>query len=117
AGMVRQIEERPDRVPARPLPATLVDFLAVRLLLERAVVEAWLGGADLAGSLAERLDRAGEERPESNTPPSPAERAWPLFHLAQLCDIDAVAVARATATDIQALEAELATFDPIARQR
>ncbi|HVI02117.1 MAG TPA: putative inorganic carbon transporter subunit DabA, partial [Enhygromyxa sp.] len=38
AGMVRQLEERPDRVPAHAVPAKLVDFLAVRLLLERSAI-------------------------------------------------------------------------------
>jgi len=34
AGMVRQFEVRPDRVPTQPSPARLVDFLAVQLLLK-----------------------------------------------------------------------------------
>ncbi|MDT3439900.1 DUF2309 domain-containing protein [Pseudofrankia sp. BMG5.37] len=34
AGMVRQFEIRPDRVPVQPSPARLVDFLAVQLLLK-----------------------------------------------------------------------------------
>ena len=38
AGMVRQIEERPDRVPARDLVVTLRGYLAVRLLFERAAL-------------------------------------------------------------------------------
>ena len=38
AGMVRQIEVRPDRVPAHEVPTTLVDYLAVRLLFERAAL-------------------------------------------------------------------------------
>src|SRR5213078_1335879 len=36
AGIVRQIEERPDRVPARDLTVTLRGYLASRLLFERA---------------------------------------------------------------------------------
>jgi uncharacterized protein len=39
AGIVRQIEERPDRVPARDLTVTLRGYLAVRLLFERAALE------------------------------------------------------------------------------
>ena len=34
AGMVRQFEVRPDRVPTQPSPARLVDFLAVQLVLK-----------------------------------------------------------------------------------
>ena len=40
AGIVRQIEERPDRVPARDLTVTLRGYLAVRLLFERAALDA-----------------------------------------------------------------------------
>src|SRR5262249_57402483 len=39
AGMVRQIEERPDRVPARDLTVTLRGYIAVRLLFERAALD------------------------------------------------------------------------------
>src|SRR5207248_1467134 len=39
AGIVRQIEERPDRVPARDLRVTLRGYLAVRLLVERAALD------------------------------------------------------------------------------
>src|SRR5439155_10476901 len=39
AGMVRQLEERPDRVPARDLSVTLAGYLAVRLLFERAALD------------------------------------------------------------------------------
>src|SRR4029077_20476574 len=38
AGIVRQIEERPDRVPARDLAVTLRGYLAVRLLFQRAAI-------------------------------------------------------------------------------
>jgi hypothetical protein len=40
AGIVRQVEERPDRVPVRDLTVTLRGYLAVRLLFERAALEA-----------------------------------------------------------------------------
>lgn len=39
AGMVRQLEERPDRVPAQDLTVTLRGYLAVRLLFERAALD------------------------------------------------------------------------------
>src|SRR5437660_3762980 len=39
AGIVRQIEERPDRIPARDLTVTLRGYLAVRLLFERAAFD------------------------------------------------------------------------------
>src|SRR4029077_15391876 len=87
AGIVRQIEERPDRVPARDLTVTLRGYLAVRLLFERAALdqaarELSFGGplSDLRHWLRNRLPR----RP----PPTALERSWPLFHVAQLCGLD-----------------------------
>ncbi len=35
AGMLEQSQQRPDRMPVLALPATLMEFLAIRLLLER----------------------------------------------------------------------------------
>lgn len=46
AGMLHQIEQRPDRAPAYAPPASLVDYLALRLSLER---EAWRFVASLHG--------------------------------------------------------------------
>src|SRR5262249_7078336 len=76
AGVVRQIEERPDRVPARDLNVTLRGYLAVRLLFERAALEhagrqISIGGklADLRSSLQRRLPQA--------TTLTAIERAWP----------------------------------------
>jgi uncharacterized protein len=85
AGMVRQIEERPDRVPTFAVPARLVDYLAVRLLLVRA-----------ASASTSRVRTADRERvaPSAATQAKAAERAWPIFHVAQLCGLDARAGAR-----------------------
>src|SRR5690606_27991831 len=92
AGMVRQIEERPDRVPAFAVPATLVDFLAVRLVLERAAITHVARGLlEFDGPIAELRDHL---RAQTQRPPAPtiAERAWPLFHTAQLCGLGAAAL-------------------------
>ncbi len=39
AGMMHQLEERPDRAPVEAPPAKLIDFLAVRLILDAAAAE------------------------------------------------------------------------------
>ena len=39
AGMIRHLEERPDRAPVEPVPARLVDFVALRLVCDRVAVE------------------------------------------------------------------------------
>jgi len=116
AGIVRQIEERPDRVPARDLTVTLRGYLAVRLLFERAAIE-------------EAARRAGFKGPPRDLrawlrtrllPPSPissVERAWPLFHVAQLSGLDASLVEQWTASDTVAIEAELRELDDIRQRR
>jgi uncharacterized protein YbcC (UPF0753/DUF2309 family) len=84
AGIIHQIESRPDRVPVHAPPARLLDFLAVRLLLDRFAVS-YLAGErldwngplrDLRGALETRLPQ-----PAGRTV---AERAWPLFAMARL---------------------------------
>jgi uncharacterized protein YbcC (UPF0753/DUF2309 family) len=107
AGMVRQIEERPDRVPAKEVPATLAGYLAVRLLLERAALEHAahheLGRREPLSSLRAYL----RARVPPIVAPTTQERAWPLFHVAQLCGLDASIVNQWTADDVARMESEL----------
>jgi uncharacterized protein YbcC (UPF0753/DUF2309 family) len=116
AGMVRQLEERPDRAPAMPLPARLTDFLAVRLLLERVALDHAVRKLALTCSLAD-MRSSLEQQALAPPPPSEAERAFSLFHAAQLCGIAASDVRRLTAAQIQELELELQAFDEIERRR
>ena len=116
AGIVRQIEERPDRVPARDLTVTLRGYLAVRLLFERAALEQVVKDLSLDVSPADlrALLRTRLPRPSS---PTLAERAWPLFHVAQLRGLDASLVDAWTDRDVEALEAELQDIDGVRRRR
>lgn len=117
AGMVRQIETRPDRVPAFAVPAKLVDFFAIRALLDRAVL------TPLAATLFERpvplaaSFAALQERMPENAPPTAAERAWPLFQLMRIFGRKPEFVAACTAEDVVALEREIARFDVLTRRR
>ena len=103
AGMVHQLELRPDRVPVAPVPARLVDFLAVRLLVERAVLghvartHGWAPGLD---ALRQRL-ATSTPRP---TTPTLEERAFVLLHVAQLLGLDAVRIERLSGDDVAAIE-------------
>jgi uncharacterized protein len=100
AGMVHQIELRPDRVPVWPVPASLVDFLAVRLLAERAVI---------AHVTRARLDTLRRDlRARSRVEVERTEdRAFRLFHVAQLLGVDAMHVGRLSAEEVAAIEAAL----------
>src|SRR5690606_38652344 len=115
AGMVRQIEERPDRVPTHPVPATLAEFMAIRLLLERAALEhACATNPLLAGPVSELRQRLPAP---SAAQTSESERAWPLFHVAQLCGLDAAALSNLPASQLGVLAAELSEFDELSRRR
>lgn len=84
AGMIHQLEERGDRV-VRPIPAgSLVEFLAIRLVLDRFALaysarEA-LGFTKPVRELRDELrDRLGKP-----APPSVEQRAFLVFQLAQV---------------------------------
>jgi uncharacterized protein YbcC (UPF0753/DUF2309 family) len=116
AGIVRQIEERPDRVPARDLTVTLRGYLAVRLLFERAACDEAARQLSVAGPLPALRDRLRDRLP-APSPPTVMERAWPLFHLAQLCALDPSIVEQWTPRHVHDLESELRTLDGVRRRR
>jgi uncharacterized protein YbcC (UPF0753/DUF2309 family) len=116
AGIVRQIEERPDRVPARDLTVTLRGYLAVRLLLERAALDHAAHQLAFSGPLSE-LRPWLRNRLAPPPPRTAAERAWPLFHVAQLCGLDASIVAQWTLRSVASLEAELEELSEVCRRR
>ncbi|MDE3157047.1 MAG: DUF2309 family protein, partial [Acidobacteriota bacterium] len=116
AGIVRQIEERPDRVPARDLTVTLRGYLAVRLLFERAALDAAIRQLDAGGTL-DALRSSLRSRSPMPAAPAATERAWPLFHVAQLCGVDASLVEQWDAARVAAVEAELRELDGVCRRR
>ena len=116
AGIVRQIEERPDRVPARDLAVTLRGYLAVRLLFERAALDEAARQAGFDGALRD-LRAWVHPRLPAHAPVSLVERAWPLFHVAQLSGADASTVDQWTAADTAAIESELTAIDDVRRRR
>ena len=116
AGIVRQIEERPDRVPARDLTVTLRGYLAVRLLFERAALDAAARQLSCDGPLSE-LRRSLRDRLSKRPVPTAIERAWSLFHVAQLCGLDVSIVEQWTAQNVAEIEAELQQLDGVRRRR
>jgi uncharacterized protein YbcC (UPF0753/DUF2309 family) len=116
AGIVRQIEERPDRVPARDLTVTLRGYLAVRLLFERAALDQAARQLGFRGPLSELRAWLRNRLPH---PPAPTalERAWPLFHVAQLCGLDASIVEQWSARHVTELESELYELDAVRQRR
>jgi uncharacterized protein YbcC (UPF0753/DUF2309 family) len=116
AGIVRQIEDRPDRVPARDLTVTLRGYLAVRLLFERAALHEAVRQVFFDGPLSTLRPWLRSRR---RLPPLPTalERAWALFHVAQLCGLDPSIVEQWTPRHVAQLESELQQLDDVHRRR
>ena len=116
-GMIREVETRADRV-ARPIPAgSLIEFIAVRLVLERfALAHAIRVEAIAVRSLAELRDVLRREiRPVQ--PAGVEERAFPIFQLAQILGWTPDELYRLTSEGWAALLREIAGFDEIDRRR
>ncbi len=129
AGMMRQFEERPDRAPVTAVPATLADFLAVRLICDRVATE-WareflhvssVGGAaeqmrsterSLAPFWTELRDRFPPHRGLGNL-----ARAFLLHQVCQLVGLTARDVRSLNENELARFESEILTFDGIARRR
>src|SRR5688572_10914452 len=116
AGIVRQIEERPDRVPARDITVTLRGYLAVRLLLERAALDEAARQLAFSGP-ASRLRPWLRDKVAAPSAPTAVERAWPLFHIAQLVGLDESIVKQWTARHVTELESELREIDGVRRRQ
>jgi uncharacterized protein YbcC (UPF0753/DUF2309 family) len=116
AGIVRQIEERPDRVPVRNLTVTLRGYLAVRLLFERAALDHAARQLSFNGSVSALRDWL-RPRLQPQSPATVIERAWPLFHIAQLCGLDPSIVEQWTPQHVSELESELRRLDGVHRRR
>ena len=119
AGMIHQLERRPDRAPVRQLPCRLTEFLALRLLCDRAAAEWALGrlavahdGTGLAAAWVELRDRHPPRRG-----PGGLARAFLLHQVAQLLGLAGSDVLSLRDNELVELEQAIAAFDSIARRR
>ncbi|HEV3456830.1 MAG TPA: DUF2309 domain-containing protein [Thermoanaerobaculia bacterium] len=116
AGIVRQIEERPDRVPARDLTVTLRGYLAVRLLFERAALAHAARELSFRGPLSALRSWLRDRIPRPATA-GVEVRAWPLFQVAQLAGLDAAIVEQWQGQQVAGLESELRELDSMRRRQ
>ncbi len=117
AGMVRQIEERGDRV-LHPVPrGSLIEFLAVQLLLDRhALAHTARTAIGYDGALAGLRDAL---RPEVVIawPPSVEQRAFLVFQLAQVVGLSPDLLHRLGKPEWSQLVEEIETFTGVERRR
>ncbi len=117
AGLLWQLEVRPDRQAISATPGTLLEFLAVRLILERLAL-AHCAKRDLkfTGSLAELRTVAGANLPKS-TKTSIEQRAFQIFQLAQVLGWSPAALNHLVATEWAELIQEIESFTSMERRR
>lgn len=105
AGMVHQLETRPDLAPGTVPPISLMDFLAVRLVLDRYAARY------VAAEVGLELSGLGDEAPTFD----PRGDAFTLFAMAQRAGLGPRALEHDE--DAEAFAAEVLAFDSIARRR
>jgi len=91
-------------------------YLAVRLLFERAALQHAAQEISFGGSLS-NLRIVLRNRLPWPSSPTDLERAWPIFHVAQLCGLDVSVVEQWTARNVAELESELQEVDSMRRRR
>jgi hypothetical protein len=116
-GMVQQIEIRGDRA-VHPIPAgSLVEFLAVRLILDRfALAYTARSALGYTGPL-DGLREAAGVRFDSHWPPSVEQRAFLVFQLAQVLGLSPDVLYRLSKGDWTAIVEEIETFTGLERRR
>jgi uncharacterized protein YbcC (UPF0753/DUF2309 family) len=115
-GMIREVEMRGDRV-VRPVPTgTLVDFLAIRLLLDRwALASIARHALGYSGPLCE-LASVACKHIEAVRPPSIEQRAFLVFQLAQVLGWTPEDLYRLDRAQWSALLEEIETFSRLERR-
>lgn len=117
AGMIWQMETRPDRVPFPVEPGTLIEFLAIRLLLDRlaakSVAAHSLGDRGPLRDLKSR--HAGKLTPRHGH--NLEQRAFLVFQLAQVRGWHPDFLLELSKTEWRELVREIDTFSGIERRR
>lgn len=118
AGMIWQTEERPDRVYIPSKHGTLIEFLAVRLILERAALQ-WLSREILGftGSLDQLRGFIRSVSQGNHTTVTTEQRAFPVFQLAQLHGWTPQTIAELSDSQWQELVHAVEKFSPFERRR
>jgi len=116
-GMLRQIEIRGDRAVHPVPPGSLVEFLAIRLLLDRfAAAHVARQAMDFKGPLAE-LRSALHERLGRHRQPTVEQRAFLVFQLAQVVGLSPDMLQRLDQPAWSKIVREIEAFNGLERRR
>jgi len=116
-GMVQQVELRGDRAVHPVPPGSLLEFLAIRLVLGRfALAETARGALGYEGPLS-GLREAARARIVTNWPPSVEQRAFQVFQLAQLFGLSPDVLCHLDKQEWSTILAEIETFSGLERRR
>lgn len=115
--MLRQIEVRGDRV-VQPVPqGSLVEFLAIRLVLDRLALAYTAGEAlGFTGPLSELRDVC-RRRIETPWPPTVEQRAFLVFQLAQITGLSPDVLYRLSKPEWRTILEEIESFTGFERRR
>jgi uncharacterized protein YbcC (UPF0753/DUF2309 family) len=116
AGMINQLEQRPDRTPVHAVPARLADFVALRLVLDRVAAEWAAAQLGHRGDLATLWTELRDRHPPHRGPGSVA-RAFLLCQVAQLVGLTAADVRGLDEEELVRFERTVQGFDAVARRR
>ena len=116
-GMLRQMELRPDRVVVPAAAGTIIEFLAVRLILDRlAVAHVAAKSASFEGPLSELRSRRHPADTRRQAP-SVEQRAFLAFHIAQALGWAPPALDRLSSEEWATLIDEIEAFSGLERRR
>ena len=117
AGLLWHMEVRPDRFGSPVPPGTLLEFIAVHLLLERLAIEHLIQRTEFEvrqlNQLRDMLLAAREKRPHGTD----LRLAFTVFQLAQIMGWSPERLARLSEADWTALVNEIANFGQLERRR
>ena len=112
AGMMRTLEMQPELAPRHRPPCRLIDYFAVRLLLDRLASE----DAEIASRQCAAVSDAAIDQAWSRDDDARMREAFAVFQVSQWIGMSAPAVLSASAAEIATLREELRTFDGLARR-
>lgn len=117
AGILHTLEHRPDLWPVHAWPARLADFLALRLIAERAALAHLMRREGLGDDLAVLRRPSGVGSYSCTCQPSSLADAYTLFQVAQLVGRSAREIDRLTGADVAEILGDLETFSAVERRR